>query len=118
MKKLVKRTFGIICSFILGAQSKIFAIDETTVYGPAPDPNSENTIIDISQPSVYGPAPDPSFSSLTGGQLFSIVSSILLFIIGLIVILNKNITKKAKIITITILTITIIALILLAKFVF
>lgn len=97
MKKLVKRIFTIISSFILGTQSKIFAIDETT---------------------VYGPAPDPSFSSLTGGQLFSIVSSILLFIIGLIVILNKNITKKAKIITITILTITIIALILLAKFVF
>ena len=97
MKKLVKRTFGIISSFILGAQSKIFAIEQT---------------------DVYGPPPEPTISSLTGGQLFSTISSILLFIIGLIVIFNKNITKKVKIVIATILAIIIIALILLAKFVF
>ena len=97
MKKLVKRTFGIISSFILGAQSKIFAIEQT---------------------DVYGPPPEPTISSLTGGQLFSTISSILLFIIGLIVIFNKNITKKVKIVIATILAIIIIALILLSKFVF
>ena len=97
MKKIVKRIFGIISSFILGAHSKIFAVEQT---------------------DVYGPPPRPSISSIDGGHILSIASSILLFIIGLIVILNKNIKKKVKIITVSILSITIIALLLLAKFVF
>lgn len=118
MKKMVKRILGIISSFILGTQSRIFAIEQPAVYGPAPEPKSSGNIIDIAQPGVYGPAPDPSISTITGGQIFSIVASILLFIVGLIVILNKNIKKKVKVITVIILSITIIALLLLAKFVF
>lgn len=97
MKKVIKIIFGIISSFILGAPSKIFAIEQT---------------------DVYGPPPEPSISTITGGQIFSIVASILLFIIGLIVILNKNIKKKVKVITVITLFITIIIFILLAKFVF
>ena len=118
MKKMIKRIFGIISSFILGTQSRIFAIEQTDVYGPPPEPKNNGKILDIVQPSVYGPAPDPSVSTITGGQIFSIVASILLFIIGLIVILNKNIKKKVKVITVIILSITILALLLLAKFVF
>lgn len=44
-------------------------------------------------------------------------AEVLLFIIGLIVILNKKIKKKIKLITVVIFSITIIALLLLAKFV-
>ena len=117
MKKAVKRIFGIVCTFILGTQSKIFAIEQTDVYGPPPEPKSGGKIIDITQSTVYGPAPDPSISTITGGQIFSIVASILIFIIGLIVILNKNIKKKTKVIIVTVLSITIIALLLFAKFV-
>ena len=116
MKKMIKRIFGIISSFILVTQSRIFAIEQPAVYGPAPEPNNSGKILDIEQPTVYGPAPEPSISTITGG--LSIVASILLFIIGLIVILNKNIKKKVKVITVIILSIIIIALLLLAKFVF
>lgn len=118
MKKNVKRIFGIVSSFILGAQSKIFAVEQTEVYGPPSEPKNGSNIIDIAQSSVYGPAPDPSVSTITGGQIFSIVASILLFIIGVIVILNKNIKKKVKVITVVILSVVIIALLFLAKFVF
>lgn len=118
MKKRVKRVFGIISSFILGIQSKIFAVGQTEVYGPPPEPKNSGKILDIAQPPVYGPAPDPSVSTITGGQIFSIVASILLFIIGLIVILNRNIKKKVKVITVILVSITIITLLLLAKFVF
>ena len=97
MKKLLKRTFGIISSFILGAQSKIFAMH---------------------QPAVYGPPSDPNITTLTGGQIFSIVASIMLFIIGLIVILNKKINKTVKVITVIVFSIIIISLLLLSKFVF
>ena len=117
MKKLLKRTFGIISSFILGAQSKIFAMHQPAVYGPPSDANSE-TIIDISQPAVYGPPSDPNITTLTGGQIFSIVASIMLFIIGLIVILNKKINKTVKVITVIVFSIIIISLLLLSKFVF
>ena len=118
MKKMLKRIFGIICSFILGAQSKIFAIEQTDIYGPPSEPKNGGKIIDITQSTVYGPVPVPSVSTITGGQIFSIVTSILLFIIGLIVILNKNIKKKVKVITVIILLIVIIILLFLAKFVF
>ena len=114
MKKMIKRIFGIVSSFILGTQSRIFAIEQTDVYGPPPEPKNSGKILDIAQPAVYGPAPDPSVSTapdpsvstITGGQIFSIVASILLFIIGLMVILNKNIKKKVKVITVIILSIT------------
>lgn len=114
MKKMVKRIFGIISSFILGMQSRIFAIEQTDVYGPPPEPNNGSNI--LQQTTVYGPAPDPSVSTIAGGQIFSIIVSILLFIIGLFVILNKNIKKKVKVVTVITLLIVIIALLLLAKF--
>ena len=44
-------------------------------------------------------------------------AEVLLFIIGLIVILNKKIKKNTKVLTVAILSITITALLLLAKFV-
>ena len=72
-------------------------------------------ILEISQPAVYGPAPDPSVSKITGGPILPIVVSILLFIIGLIVILNKKINKKVKIITVIILFIVITALLWLCR---
>ena len=103
MKKIVKKVFGFICIFILGAQAKVFADSGITI--PA-------------TPSLYGPPPDKGFSAMTGGQIFSIVTSVLLFIIGLVVIFNKNITKKVKTIVITLISIAIITLLLLFKFVF
>ena len=112
MKKILKKIFGSISFFILGAHSKIFAIEQTDVYGPPPSPKGKSSILDINQSAVYGPAPDPSFSSLTSGQIFSIVASVLLFIIGLIVILNKKIKKNTKVLTVAILSITITALLL------
>ena len=45
-------------------------------------------------------------------------AEVLLFIIGLIVILNKKIKKNTKVLAVAILSITIISLLLLAKFVF
>ena len=119
MKKMLKRIFGIISAFILGTQSRIFAIEQTDVYGPPPELKSGNGIINSSQPTVYGPAPDSTgISTMTWGQLFSIIASILLFVIGILVILNKNIKKKNKVTTVILLSIIIIALLLLAKFVF
>lgn len=117
MKKVVKKLFGSICTFILGTQSKIFAIEQTDVYGPPPEPKNFKNITSTSQTAVYGPPPESGISELTGGHIFSIIASILIFIVGLIVILNKNIKKKTKVIIVTLLAIALIALLLLAIFV-
>ena len=113
MKKMIKRIFAIISSFIIGTQLRIFATEQTNVQNR---PKKSIIAVPSAGTSLYGPPPDRSFGIL--GNAFSIGASILLFFIGLIVLLNKNIKKKIKIITITILLLVIIVLTLLRKFVF
>lgn len=122
MKKFLKKIFGRISAFIIGAQTKVFAASQTEIYGPAPD-----TIINENQTTVYGPPPTSNkisppiiegktFPVITGAQIVSIIASILLFIIGVIVILNKKISKKVKIIVSSIIAILIVALVLFCIF--
>lgn len=121
MKKFLKKIFGGISAFIIGAQTKVFAANQTSVYGPAPD-----VTINTNQTTVYGPPPTSSVNIsptvpptggeaitpvITGAQILSIIASILLFIIGIIVILNKKISKKVKIIVSSIIVVLIAALI-------
>ncbi|MBR3152317.1 MAG: hypothetical protein IKF52_01685 [Clostridia bacterium] len=131
MKKFIKKIFGVISTFIIGLQTKVFAANQTSVYGPPP-----GLITDRNQTEVYGPPPDitidvnqttvygpPSAikgngitATLTAAHIFSIIASILLFIIGLIVIFNKKIPKKVKIIVSSIIAIAIAGLIIFCVF--
>ena len=112
MKKIFKKILGGISAFIIGAQTKIFAANQTEVYGPPPD-----QLIDEEQ---YGQLPTTSHmevsSTITGAQIVSIIASILLFIIGVIVILNKKISKKVKIIVSSIIAILIVGLVVFCVF--
>lgn len=122
MKKVLKKISFLLCSFIIGAQSKIFAVGQTTKYGPIPDPN-------VNPQAKYGvPAPTitrtPSNTTVRSGaglghaQILSILAAILLFFIGLIIALSKGIKKNVKIILVTIISILIVLLMILTMFVF
>ena len=71
-----------------------------------------SSISKIPVQSVYGV---PSYQTERNVSLCGII---VLFIIGLIVLLNKKIKKKAKIIVLSIIAVAIIVLVLLRKFVF
>lgn len=121
MKKVLKKISFLLCSFIIGAQSKIFAVGQTTKYGPVPDPN-------VNPQAKYGvPAPTitrtPSNTVRSGAglghaQILSILAAILLFFIGLIIALSKGIKKNVKVILVTIISILIVLLMILTMFVF
>ena len=132
MKKFIKKIFGVISTFIIGLQAKVFAANQTSVYGPPPGltinrnqtdvygPPPDKTI-DVVQPTVYGPPSAPLEGdgitvTITAAHIFSIIASILLFIIGLIVIFNKKIPKKVKIIVSSIIAIAIAGLIIFCVF--
>ena len=115
MKKFFKKILGGISTFIIGLQTKVFAADQTTVYGPAPD-----EIVNTEQTTVYGPPPTTpqvdASPTTAGTHILPIIASILLFIIGVIVILNKKISKKVKIIVSSIIAILIVALVVFCIF--
>lgn len=90
MKKIFKKFMASISLFLLGASSKVFGVSQTTVYGP---PKASN---EIQAAVVYGPPADIGIQASTI-NLLTIISSIVLFIIGLLVILNKKIKKNIKI---------------------
>lgn len=151
MKKIFKKISYALSTFVLGAQTKIFAADKAiAVYGPAPDPKPTNTIFDPGQTDIYGPAPDPgpaqnvlnpgrsqnifdpnqtdiygpapdpirTATGLGPGQILSILVSVVLFVLGITIALNKGIKKNVKVISISIISIVIVVLMILTIFVF
>ncbi len=147
MKKIFRKISYGLSIFVLGAQSRIFARDrsvtlygpapdpgasanttifdpgQTDIYGPAPDPGSNSVIHSmnsIDQPAIYGPAPDPirNATGLGPGQILSIIVTLILFMLGIMVALNKGIKKNVKIISLSIISVVIVILILLTIFVF
>ena len=100
MKKIFRKISYGLSIFVLGAQSRIFARDRSVaVYGPAPDP--------IRNATGLGP-----------GQILSIIVTLILFMLGIMVALNKGIKKNVKIISLSIISVVIVILILLTIFVF
>jgi hypothetical protein len=103
MKKLFSNIIFSFSSFILGVKN-VFALD-------------------IEQPSLYGPAPDPGSPNVPvnpGSSIFnivSLVSTIVLFLIGIFVLLNKKISNKVKIIVSIIILIILLLLFVLNEFV-
>ena len=108
----------------------IFDPTQTTKYGPVPDPGpvqnvlnptpSQN-IFDPNQTDIYGPAPDPirtAGSGLGPGQILSILVSVILFVLGIAIALNKGLKKNVKIITLSIISVVIVVLMILTIFVF
>ena len=104
MKKLFSNIIFSFSSFILGVKN-VFALD-------------------IEQPSLYGPAPDPSNTTVpvnpvgpSVANVASIVSTIVLFLIGIFVLLNKKISNRVKVITIIVILVILLILFALHEFV-
>ena len=89
MKKKIKKIIQMITLFIIGAGSKTFA----------------------SEQEVYGPPQREIIKGNISGFLTGIVS-IILFVVGLIVILNKNIKGKVKAIIVSIIAVAIVGIII------
>lgn len=89
MKKKIKKIIQMITLFIIGAGGKTFASDQVQV--------------------VYGPPPREIIKENTSGLLTGIIS-IILFIVGLIVVINKNIKGKVKAIIVSIVVVAIVGL--------
>ncbi|HJJ11493.1 MAG TPA: hypothetical protein OIM49_07150 [Clostridiaceae bacterium] len=94
MKKKIKKIIQMITLFIIGAGGKTFA-SEQEVYGP---PQRE-----IIKENISG------LFKNTSGLLTGIIS-IILFIVGLIVVINKNIKGKVKAIIVSIVVVAIVGL--------
>lgn len=113
-KKKMKKITGLTALSIMGAGSKTFA-EKQEGYNTLESLESKETVNNtiVQDQVVYGPPPSNMKKNL---GLFSIITSILLFIIGIVVILNKKISKNAKIIVSTIIVLAIVILILLKLF--
>ena len=101
MKKKFNNILFSISGFILGIKNG-FALDIAE------------------QPSLYGPAPDPSNVNPVGpsvANVASIVSTIVLFLIGIFVLLNKKISNRVKVITIIVILVILLILFALHEFV-
>ena len=103
MKKLFNDIVFDFSSFILGVKN-VFSLD-------------------VEQPSLYGPAPDPGSPTVPvnpGSSIFNIVSlisTIVLFLIGIFVLLNKKISNKVKIIVSIIILIILLILFYLNEYI-
>lgn len=96
MKKKIKKIIQMITLFIIGAGGKKFASDQVqVVYGPPPR--------EIIKENISG------LFKNTSGLLTGIIS-IILFIVGLIVVINKNIKGKVKAIIVSIVVVAIVGL--------
>lgn len=98
MKKLFNKIIFGISSFVLGVNN-VFAEEQPTLYGPAPD---------------YPATPDPGPSTF---GIVSIVSAVVLFLVGIFVLLNKNISRKVKIIVSIVVLMILLLLFILNEFV-
>lgn len=97
MKGKLKKLITSISLFLLGASSTAFAAGEADLYGP---------------PSGFGSEVPITGNTITNHSgILTIVTSIILFIIGLLIILNKKIKRTSKIIICSILGIILIGLI-------
>ncbi len=105
MKKKFNNILFSISGFILGIKN-VFALDiaeQPSLYGPAPDPSNTTVPVNPVGPSVANVA--------------SIVSTIVLFLIGIFVLLNKKISNRVKVITIIVILIILLILFALHEFV-
>ena len=104
MKKKFNNILFSISGFILGIKNG-FALDiaeQPSLYGPAPDPGSPNVPVNPGS-SIF--------------NIASLVSTIVLFLIGIFVLLNKKISNKVKIIVSIIILIILLLLFVLNEFV-
>ncbi len=138
MKKIFMKISFLMSSFIIGIQSKVFGREmPSTLYGPPTPANNDTIPFDpslfedtntvVNPQTKYG-APSPivnrpnnninNTSGLGHAQILSIIIAILLFVIGLVIVLNKGIKRNIKAILLTIISIAIVVLMLLTMFVF
>ena len=105
MKKLFNNVLFSISGFILGIKNgfALDIIDQPSLYGPAPDPS--NTTVPL----------NPAGSSVA--SIASIVSTIVLFLIGIFVLLNKKISNRVKVITIIVVLVILLILFTLHEFI-
>lgn len=77
-------------------------IQQQDVYGPPPEDiyNNRNESM-IMSPAVYGPPSDAPSNSKTVLKGTNIIIAILIFVLGIIAIFNKKMSKKAKLIIIS-----------------
>ena len=105
MKKIFNNVLFSISGFILGIKNgfALDIIDQPSLYGPAPDPS--NTTVPL----------NPAGSSVA--SIASIVSTIVLFLIGIFVLLNKKISNRVKVITIIVVLVILLILFTLHEFI-
>lgn len=77
-------------------------VETPAVYGPPPNNiyNGTNSST-IMSPAVYGPPSDDPSNNKTELKGTNIIIAVLIFVLGVIAILNKKISKKTKIIIIS-----------------
>lgn len=108
MKNLLKKMKKVFIAFgasIVGFTSKVFGASD--IFNEADKWLSSNYDTEIISEPMYGP-PSPFENPIF---VFRIISALIIFLIGLGILLNKKISKKAKII-ITIIFIIILILLM------
>jgi hypothetical protein len=79
------------------------------LYGPPPERNNQtHSSVPMPEP-LYGPPPDDNKYTI-GLNITNIAVVVLLFIMGLLAILNRKLSKKAKIITAILIVLAMIAI--------